>query len=114
MLREPHHDKLCVAKNYMRLSQLQKYILLKCYYRKNSRLKRDKFIEFYKNNSKAKKYLQQKIITGSIETLINKELLIGYGRRTPHKWFIEEVKLTAKGFTQTQKLLGEQKKLPLK
>ncbi|PIR94297.1 hypothetical protein COT97_02300 [Candidatus Falkowbacteria bacterium CG10_big_fil_rev_8_21_14_0_10_39_11] len=99
----------------MRLSQLQKFILLKGYYRKGQKLSRNVFINFYKNNkSQAKKEMQQKIITGSIESLIDKELLIGYGRRTPHKWFIEQVKLTDKGIKEALKLLGEQKQLPFK
>lgn len=53
-----------------------------------------------------------KIVTRSLERLIDRELLIGFGRRTPHKWFIGSIKLTAKGKKIAKKLLGEQ--LPLK
>ena len=55
-----------------------------------------------------------KIITQSIERLISKELMIGYGVRTPHKWFIREITLTSKGKIEAKKLLGEQKSLPFK
>ncbi len=99
----------------MALSLLQKYILLACLNTKNFKISRDKFSVFYdKQKSKPGKKLQTKIITRSLERLINRELLIGYGIRTPHKWFIKEVKLTTKGKRVAKKLLGEQAKLPFK
>ncbi|HCC23301.1 TPA: hypothetical protein DF272_03930 [Candidatus Falkowbacteria bacterium] len=98
----------------MRLSSLQKFILLKCLEKAGQKTLRKVFVEFYKGNVKIKKEARQKIITGSLESLIDKELLIGYGRRTPHKWFIEQVKLTGRGQKESLKLLGEQKRLPLK
>lgn len=54
------------------------------------------------------------IITKSIERLIDREMLTGYGVRTPHKWFLKEIKLTPKGRKMAKKLLGEQQTLPLK
>ena len=72
----------------------------------------DRFYE--KQKTKPKPEDQQNIITKSLERLIDKELLIGYGRRTPHKWFIEEIKLTRKGKKLAKKLLGEQQVLPFK
>lgn len=98
----------------MRLSGLQKFILMQCYNSRNYRAKREGFLEFYKNSLTAKKELQIKIITGSLESLIDKGLAIGYGRRTPKKWFIEELKLTDKGIKQTRNLLGLQLSLPIK
>jgi hypothetical protein len=98
----------------MRLSHLQKFILKKCYNRKGYKLNRKVLLSFYDKDAKAKKELHAKIITGSIESLIDKELLIGYGVRTPHKWFIREIKLTDKGIRAVRKLLGEQLKLTLK
>ena len=95
----------------MRLSSLQKFILKKCYQSKNSRIDRNRFLEFYKGDSKAKKELHAKIITGSLESLIDKDLMTGFGSRTSHKWFIRQVSLTAKGKKQAQKLIGEQLKL---
>ncbi len=78
-------------------------------------MKRDKLIDFYsKKKTTVKKELWTKIVTKSIERLIDKESMIGYGVRTPHKWFIKEIKLTAKGKRQAKRLLGEQQKLPFK
>ena len=98
----------------MRLSSLQKFILKKCYYSKSFRVERGKFLEFYKKDGKAKKEMQAKSVTGSIESLIDKELMTGYGVRTTHKWFIKQVSLTAKGKRQSKKLIGEQLSLKLK
>jgi len=98
----------------MKLSKLQKFIL-----RESSgsrgKFKRNTLLKFYDKQKKpAKKEDQQKIISQSLESLIDKELMIGYGRRTPHKWFIEEIKLTAKGRRQARLLLGKQQALPLR
>ena len=99
----------------MKLSPLQKYILLDCLNAKNYRIKRGKLVKFYdKRKVKPKRELRAKIITHSLDRLINRELLIGYGVRTSHKWFIREIKLTVKGKKEAHKLLGEQRKLPFK
>ncbi|MFA6391765.1 MAG: hypothetical protein WCW66_03375 [Patescibacteria group bacterium] len=96
----------------MRVSQLQKYILLNLLQSKG-RSKRKQLLKFYEKKKNAPKSAdQQGIITKSIERLIDKGLMIGYGRRTPKKWFIEEVQLTRKGRKETMKLLGEQQLLP--
>lgn len=70
-------------------------------------------MDFYLNKKMKSKKIQG-IITRSIKRLINKELLIGYGKKTPHKWNIEEIKLTLKGRQIAKTLLGKQLKLPLK
>jgi len=88
--------------------------VLQCYEHKRKKINRDLFLAFYKNKNTAKTTLQAKIITQSLESLIDRELLLGYGVRTPHKWFIESVELTKKGKKIAQKLLGEQLRLPLK
>ena len=76
---------------------------------------RDRLIRFYGNVQAApKSEVQTKIITRSLESLIDKELMVGYGMRTPHKWFIKEIRLTTKGKKEAKKLLGEQMALPLK
>lgn len=96
----------------MRLSNLQKYILLQGFNQKG-KFSRNILNKFYDNRkNKPKKEDVVNIITKSLERLINKELLIGYGMRTTHKWFIEEIKLTYKGRKTAKKLLGEQQKLP--
>jgi hypothetical protein len=76
---------------------------------------RDRLIEFYGNIQKSpKSELQTKIISRSLESLIDKELMIGYGIRTAHKWFVKDIKLTNKGKKQAKRLLGEQMILPFK
>lgn len=76
---------------------------------------RDRLIEFYGNIQKPpKSELQIKIISRSLESLIDKELMIGYGIRTAHKWFVKDIKLTNKGKKQAKRLLGEQMILPFK
>ncbi len=98
----------------MRLSNLQKFILKDCY-GSTGVFKRNKLMSFYdKQKEKTKKEDQQNTITKSLERLIDKELMIGYGRRTPHKWFIDEIKLTAKGRRTARSLLGQQQSLPLR
>jgi len=99
----------------MHLSKLQKYILIQCYCYKGHKIHRDRLIDFYGNVQKPpKSELQTKIISRSLESLIDKELMIGYGIRTAHKWFVKDIKLTNKGKKEAKKLLGEQMILPLK
>ncbi|MFZ2190512.1 MAG: hypothetical protein WA057_06660 [Candidatus Magasanikiibacteriota bacterium] len=115
----------------MKLSLLQKYILLKCY-EKGGKLDRKVFRSFYgktiesfdsaqdkpakeKSFSFAQDKYKESIITRSLEHLIDREFMTGFGRRTPHKWFITHVSLTKKGTKISQDLLNErQEKLPLK
>lgn len=98
----------------MRFSALQKFILFQCYTNRHAKHNRDSFLDFY---NKKRKHSKQKdivnTITKSLERLIDREFIVGYGVRTPHKWYICEVKLTSKGRRQAKKLLGEQQKLPL-
>ncbi len=97
----------------MNLSRLQKYILLQSLGSKTTEVSRQIFRNFYRSEkSSSTLSVQQKNITQSLERLIDKELLIGFGRRTPHKWFITQVKLTTIGRRQAKKLLGEQPELP--
>ena len=98
----------------MRLSLLQKYVLRTCY-SKLPKTSRNGFARFYESQkTKPKKEDMVNIITKSLESLIDKQLVVGFGERTTHKWYIKEVKLTAKGRKLTKKLLGEQQKLPFK
>lgn len=98
----------------MRLSSLQKYILLQCYNRMGYRMDRAGLLRFYGAKRTPKKTLRAKIITRSIEGLIDKELMIGYGLRTPYKWFIKEIRLTRLGVKVGKKLSGEQMRLPFR
>ena len=59
----------------MRLSPLQKYILLECLNAKSLQINRVKLGKFYdKRKKKPKQKLMTKIITQSLERLINKVL----------------------------------------
>lgn len=99
----------------MNISNLQKYILVSAYTSRTKKISRRGFEKFYKNQKKTpKKDDIKNIITKSLERLIDKEMLIGYGRRTPHKWFVDEIQLTAWGRQTAKKMLGEQQKLPFK
>lgn len=95
----------------MRLSKLQSYILLHCLARKGKTDRRE-FLKFYNGQNKRPKD-KTKSITQSIERLIDKELMVGHGARTPHKWYIKEIKLTLKGRKTAKELLGKQQSLPL-
>lgn len=98
----------------MRLSTLQKFILLKCYHSRSLKVDRNSFVTFYGKKGTARADMRTKVITGSLENLIDKELLTGIGERTKHKWFIRQVSLTANGKKQARKLLGQQLKFKLK
>ena len=98
----------------MRLSALQRYILVTGYTARSNRISRRLIDSFYLKRSNSPKRVDiHDTITKSLERLIDRELLTGYGRRTPHKWFIEEVKLTRLGRRQARRLMGEQQILPL-
>ena len=92
----------------MHLSELQKYIL-KATYAHGARCPRDRFMAFYKKSTEA----EAKIITRSLERLITKGYLIGYGHKTAEKWFTETVSLTPVGRTVSRRLFGQQQRLPL-
>jgi len=94
------------------LSKLQKYILINSLV--GGRYARGKLKKFYVGTGKTKVKDATKIITRSLERLIDKGLMVGYGERTRHKWFIKEVQLTRSGKRLAKKLLGEQQSLPFK
>ncbi len=99
----------------MKLSALQKYILKQCFQTKDKIISKSVLEKFY-NGSKAKPKPKDliNIVTKSVERLIKKELVIGYGWKTPHKWFIKQVKLMPRGAKVAKSLLGVQQRLPLK
>lgn len=99
----------------MKLSTLQKFILVQSLLQ-GGKIERSLFHKFYsQQNKKTKEQYQENIITKSLEHLIDRELMMGYGKRTPHKWFVTYVSLTKKGAKISQNLLEEKQiKLPLK
>ena len=96
----------------MRLSPLQRYILRESYQRRHLRIARKSFGDFYTKHTPPQSV--QDSVTKSLERLIDKGLMIGFGRRTPEKWFIEEVRLTVSGRRLAKQALGVQQRLPLK
>jgi len=97
----------------MKLSDLQKFIIKKVYVRGKSRVPRIVFVDFYnhKKNVPTKK-MQVNIITQSLERLIEKGLVIGYGKKTQDKLFIETIQLTTVGKKVVKDLLKKQTPLP--
>lgn len=95
-------------------SPLQQYILEGCYLQKDSKIDRESFVDFYQDDSPILPPARTKIITQSLERLIDRGFLVGYGVRTPQKWFIKEVRITRSGAKDWEKFLErKQKKLPL-
>jgi len=78
-------------------STLQQFILERCYESFGKKLDRKVFENFYNKNSGVKTKIQVNNITQSLERLIDRGMLVGYGVRTPKKWFIKEVRMTALG-----------------
>ncbi len=103
----------------MRLSTLQKFILLECLNSTASvgdgKISRGRLNKFYdKIDKKPKVEMMTKIVTQSIERLISKDFLTGFGERTKYKWFIKEIKLTRQGKREAKNLMGQQMKLPFR
>jgi len=99
----------------MKLSGLQKYILKNTLQNNKLRVSRNVFEKFYDNKkTPPAKKIRTNIITKSIERLIDKGLLVGFGEKTQYKLFINQIKLTPQGKKTTQELFGKQVKLPLK
>jgi len=105
-------------------SLLQRHILKECFARKGQKVGRRFFNTFYPApdatrrygagaDKKAKAKDQINAITKCLERLIDTGLLIGYGTRTPKKWFIREVKLTKLGIKKwVAWIASRQAKLP--
>ncbi|MEK7639932.1 MAG: hypothetical protein AAB424_02235 [Patescibacteria group bacterium] len=93
------------------LSPLQKFLLKECL--DSAVTKRSVLKKFYAKIAKPPKVEdQQNSITKSLERLIDRGYMVGYGRRTPEKWFIESVRLTASGKRAGKSLLGKQQQIP--
>lgn len=98
----------------MNLSKLQKYILLQGFDSKN-RLDRKVLLDFYHLlKNKPTQQIMVNSITSSLERLIKKGLIVGFGEITKEKIFIKKIQLTRQGLLIAKKCLGEQKKLPFK
>lgn len=97
----------------MRLSPLQRYILRNCYITPPRAVARGGFARFYEAGRARPKDVVD-VVTKSLESLIDKGTMVGYGVRTPKKWYIKEVKLTPAGRKLARRLLGEQQAFAFK
>ncbi|PLX26517.1 hypothetical protein C0581_04255 [Candidatus Parcubacteria bacterium] len=81
---------------------------------KGTRMDRKIFRRFYETRDrKPNKKYQEHIITQSLERLIDRGLITGFGKRTPQKWFLTHVDLTGKGIKAIQEIYHRrQKTLP--
>lgn len=97
----------------MKLSKLQRFILKKAYLSGRVKVTRQVFMTYYEHlkNAPANK-LQVNIVTQSLERLIDKGLVVGYGKKTQEKLFIDSIQLTARGKKITRELLSKQTPLP--
>lgn len=91
----------------MRLSDLQKYILKQTYVA-GPRCPRTVFERYYKKTSEN----DQDVITRSIERLIGRGLLVGYGHKTSEKFYIQKVSLTPTGRKVARELRLRDQQLP--
>lgn len=97
----------------MRLSKLQKYILLKADEKKI--LEKEEILLFYKKNKDPiKQIFRLKIISKSLNNLIKKGLLIAVVIKTQKRCYIKQVSLTNNGKKVVKELKGKQLKLKLK
>jgi len=88
----------------MYLSKLQKYILLECYFNSGKIYLLDNLIKFYSGKPPKN---AKRIITKSLEKMVNKGLLSVVAKKTPHKLFIREIGLTKFGKKNSQRNFRE-------
>jgi len=99
----------------MRLSSLQKFILKQSWEYRKIKIPRAVFETYYKNKKKKpNKKIQANNITRSIDRLIQRGLIMGYGEKTKHRLYIYEIRLAPAGRKTAKELLGKQTKLPFK
>jgi len=99
----------------MPLSKLQHYILEECVVRGGSISRRILDSNYPASRSRARGENFKKIITQSIERLIDRGLLVGYGMKTKEKLFIDRVRLTPSGRQRLEIIRRrKQPRLPIK
>ena len=97
------------------LSYIQQFIIEECMDQSGncSRVLIDKNYKSSKSIAKQENF--RKIITQSIERLIDRGLLVGYGMKTKEKLFITKIRLTSIGKREALEIRKhKQKRLPLK
>lgn len=98
----------------MRLSRLERFVL-QSVQDAGGKTDRRRFLRFYNGQDDPPSRDDQiNTITKALERMIDKELLTGYGVRTPKKWYIKEVRLTPVGRRVAKRLRGEQQEFRFK
>jgi len=99
----------------VKLSPLQQYILKEAWTSTHQRVDREAFLGYYTTvKEKPNEVLFAKIVTHSIERLIDRRLVIGHGHKTPEKWYIDAVELTPEGRRMARTIVASQPALPFK
>ncbi len=99
----------------MKFSKLQQFILVGCLRLKEKKILRREFLRIYENHKKMPQNKEAtKIITKSLERLIKRNFIVGFGEITSQKIFIESVRLTRAGRQEVRKILDRRQRLPLK
>lgn len=99
----------------MVFSGLQRYILLQAVTSPGRALSRGSLAQYYATaKRRPKPRALANVIARSLDRLIGRGLLVGHGRKTSRKWFIQTVKLTPRGRGMARRFLGQQQSLPLK
>ena len=99
----------------MQLSDLQRYILTQALAANRATVHKGVLLRFYASRLKRPKPRDEiSDLTRSVERLIDRGLVIGYGSKTAQRWFVTEVRLTPAGRRLARELLGTQQQLPLK
>lgn len=98
----------------MRLSKLQKYILISCYLNRSGFCLKKDFYNYYPGAALVKnKKLISDTVHKSLESLVIKDLLVALGKKTAKKWFIQKVRLTSPGRALARQLIrSRQGRLP--
>ena len=100
------------------LSALQKFIL-KQGRKKHGRVAVDDFLVFYGEGGAVTRpglvtpqlARRRKAVRKSIDRLIKRELVVGYGEKTRHRLYLNEVRLTPQGRKAAKELGPKQQKL---
>ncbi len=92
----------------MRLSTLQKQLVLLCLDRagKCGRQVLDSVYE--RDHTSASRKTAQNVVTSALENLIDKGFMVGEAVRTPKKWYIKAVRLSPLGRKLARELRGKQ------
>lgn len=96
------------------ISRLQKYILRRGLEEKNRAVAKKTIVDFYEQKKRPKRTDQEGIIARSVERLIKRGLVKGYGVKTASKWFVQKIVLTSRGVKLAKVLSNRQQKLSFK